>query len=90
PKLACFGLRTCYGEAGKPRRALTDTAGWDATNWPGGLPEWIVSGFEETDPVWWPFTDDQRVRVRTMAKVWLMQQCKKLAVHLPNSEAVIA
>lgn len=45
PKLVANELMTCYGEPGRPRTYLTDTAGWDKS-WPHGLPSWVISGFE--------------------------------------------
>lgn len=65
PTLRAFGLTTCYGKRGKPRRTLDDAAGHGAKR------PWITPRFEPVDPFWWPMTDEQRAEIRALGREWL-------------------
>lgn len=65
PQLVAFGLTTCYGHPGRPRRMFGDAAGH------GGRRPWIHPQHESTDPSWWPMDEAHRVQIRRMAIDWL-------------------
>lgn len=90
PRQVAFGLMTCYGKPGKPRRTLDDTAAWHVDRWPVGLPDWVTPGFEQVDPRWWPLSPEQETEVIRLADEWLAGVCKRLAAHLPNAADVVA
>lgn len=97
PKLVAFGLRTCYGTRGKPRRCLTDTAGWHVdrgehspNNWPHGVPDWINKEFEPTDPEWWPWTDESRALAEGHCTAFYRTIAAQLAAHFDDPDGIMA
>lgn len=85
PRLVAYGLMTCYGKPGLPRRYLSDCRQTvDEKKYP-----WLLNNFEHNDPSWWALTPEQQEKCERLMNEWFDDAESNLLNKLSEEELQI-
>lgn len=83
PKLVAYGLQTCYGRRGDPKRYLSFQPDYEGTC------DWLCKKFERNDPSWWVLTPEEKEKCERLMNEWFDFAERNLDAQLTEEEKLI-